>query len=181
MIARVTLATAILLGVLAGQNKATEKTPQFSDYPVNSILHGVPVAPKLLTSGQRRFRSMIRQGAKKGANFAGHYAIAEWGCGTSCVQIALVDVESGDVYEGPFGPIPKVSIYLGPNAEADKTGVFYRRDSGLFVARGCPNFRRCGTQYYRWTGSEFTLFRRIPMKALPGSDNSGQSRKPVLH
>jgi hypothetical protein len=81
MICRVTLAGVMLLDVRAAQNKASEKTPQFADYPVNRIFHGVPVAPKLLTPGQRRLRTMIRQGTKKGANFAGHYAVAEWGCG----------------------------------------------------------------------------------------------------
>jgi hypothetical protein len=82
MLGRITLASAVLLGVLAGQNKATEKTPEFSDFPINTLFHGVPAAPKVSTPGQRRFRTMIRQGAKKGANFAGHYAVAEWGCGT---------------------------------------------------------------------------------------------------
>jgi hypothetical protein len=167
MICRITLASAMLLGVLPSQNKAPAKMPQFSDYPVNSIFHGVPAAPKLLTPGQRMFRTMIRQGAKKGANFAGHYAIAEWGCGASCVQIAVVDLQSGNVYDGPFGILPKGYISYIENLQNDNSGgIFYRRDSELFIARGCPNEKQCAAYYCRWTGSGFTLIHQIPLKAL---------------
>lgn len=110
---------------------------------------------------------MIREGAKKGANFAGRYAIAEWGCGASCVQIAVVDLQSGNVYDGPFGILPKGYISYIENLQSDNNGgIFYRRDSELFIARGCPNEKQCAAYYYRWTGSGFTLIREVPMKAL---------------
>jgi hypothetical protein len=171
MIVRIMLAAVMLWGVLYGQNKAPEKLPEFKDYPVTGIFHGAPAAPKLLTPGQRRFRTMIRQWARKGANFAGHYTIAEWGCGTACVQIAVVDIQTGDVYEGPFGNLPQGYIGYGINFE-EETNIFYRRDSALFIARGCPNHKQCAAYYYRWTGSEFKLFHRIPMHPLLGSEHS---------
>jgi hypothetical protein len=135
---------------------------------VSSIFTGVLVDPKFATPGQRRFRTVIRDWARKGPNFAGHYAIAEWGCGTGCVQMAVVDLQSGDVYDGPFGVLPRVSLCLGANTDEDNTGTFYRRDSSLFIVRGCPNFANCGTFYYDWTGTQFKLLRKDRMKEVFG-------------
>lgn len=106
------------------------------------------------------FRTAIREGAKKGANFAGHYAIAAWGCGSGCASMAVVDLESGAVYEGPFGVLPDARIAFPPSPEA---GLSYLVNSRLFVARGCPNEdeKACGTYYYEWTGSGFKLLRRV--------------------
>jgi hypothetical protein len=88
----------------------------------------------------------------------------EWGCGTACVQIAVVDVQSGDVYEGPFGILPKGTVNLGVNVEDDKTGLFYRRDSSLFTVRGCPNDTEWGTYYYIWAGTRFKLLLKTAIK-----------------
>jgi hypothetical protein len=170
MIGRITLATVMLLGAAPGQNRSSKKAPKFADYPVSRIFQGAPAAPKLLTAG-RRFRTKIRQSVRRGANFAGHYTVAEWGCGTSCVQIPVVDTQTGDVYEGPFGTLPQGYMGYGINFE-EETDIFYRRDSALFIARGCPNDKQCAAYYYRWTGSEFTLLCRIPMHPLLGGDRS---------
>jgi hypothetical protein len=154
----------ILAGLLCAQVSGTSKESQFADYPSSAV------SPTLATPGQRRFRTVIRDWVKKGPNFAGHYTIAEWGCGSACEQIAVVDTLSGEVYEGPFGILPNGLIYLGPNVEEDKTGLFYRRNSSLFVARGCPNDQACGAYYYVWTGTQFKLLRKVPMKPLLGSE-----------
>ena len=59
---------------------------------------GKPAPPKLVSPVDRLFRTMIRQGASKGPNFAGHYTIAEWGCGSSCVSIALMDAKDDTIF-----------------------------------------------------------------------------------
>jgi hypothetical protein len=44
--------------------------------------------------------------ALKGAkvpNFAGHYLVVEWGCGTSCQCSVIVDMIDGKVYDGICG------------------------------------------------------------------------------
>jgi hypothetical protein len=91
-------------------------------------------------------------------NFAGHYAVVEWGCGTGCLQMAVVDLQSGDVYDGPF------TLLCMINANDDETSVVYHRDSSLFVVKGCPNEQYCGTYYYSWTGTQLKLLRRDPLK-----------------
>jgi len=32
----------------------------------------------------REYRTMLRKGAKKGPNFASHFTVVQWGCGTQC-------------------------------------------------------------------------------------------------
>ncbi len=36
-------------------------------------------------------------------NFGGHYVFVEWGCGSPCKSSALVDVNTGIVYDGVPG------------------------------------------------------------------------------
>jgi hypothetical protein len=159
----------------ANPEDAKQTLPRFEDFPISvtAILKGTPADPQFQTPGQRMFRTMIRLAAKKGPSFAGHYTVAEWGCGTACIQIAIVDTQSGHVYDGPFGSLPKGGLYLGSGAFDDEydTGIFYRLDSHLFVLRGCPNYKKCGSYYYKWNGTRFTLLRQVPMRPLFGSDD----------
>jgi len=150
-----------------------KNAPSFEAFPVprSEVFKGTPASPRFKTPGQRNYRTMIRLTAEKGPNFAGHFAVGEWGCGTACVQMAIVDVRSGDVYEGPFGPLPFGGhIYLGTGSEEDHVGVFYRQNSNLFIAAGCPKYRNCGTYFYEWNGSQFKLLRRVPVKPLFGGE-----------
>lgn len=43
------------------------------------------------------YRTTIRDQAKEGPNFAGHYTVATWGCGTECEGYAIVDAITGRV------------------------------------------------------------------------------------
>jgi hypothetical protein len=50
----------------------------------------------------QRFRSAINWSIEKfGMNFAGHYNLARWGCGTSCIKGAITDFKTGNVYDLP--------------------------------------------------------------------------------
>jgi hypothetical protein len=150
--------------VLLAQESSRE--PQFADYPA-AVVHGAPAAPKLATAGQRRFRTEIRDWAEKGPNFAGHYTVAEWGCGAGCAQFAVVDNQSGTVYEGPFGSLPKALVCFG-DLDVDHSGIAYRDNSSLLVLKGCPNNKACGAYYYQWTSNQWKLLRHVPMKAATG-------------
>jgi hypothetical protein len=168
MIDRISLLAAALAGVMFSQTKDIANEPQFSDYPVAVVYGTASPTPKLLSQGQRKFRTVIRDSVKKGPNFAGHFTIVEWGCGTGCEQVAVVDNKSGDAFEGPFGRLPSALVCLGANVEEDKTGIFYRPDSSLLVVRGCPNWGACGSDYYVWTGTQFKLLRHNSMKLVFG-------------
>ncbi|CAN5356268.1 hypothetical protein BH20GEM2_BH20GEM2_11830 [soil metagenome] len=118
------------------------ESPSFEDYPVEEIYRGEP-APVDLDShpDARQFRTALSRGAAEGPNFAGHYTVVTWGCGTMCQQLRIVDARTGRVYEGPISML----------------GVEYRLDSRLLVINPpqavrenpCPT---CETTYYVWNG-----------------------------
>ncbi len=49
------------------------------------------------------YRTRIREGMATGADFAGHYAVIEVGCGADCRFAFIGDVSTGKVYDFPYG------------------------------------------------------------------------------
>lgn len=49
------------------------------------------------------FKTTITNSYKEGANFAGHYNLSLWGCGTDCFGMSITDVETGNIIE--YSPI----------------------------------------------------------------------------
>ena len=80
------------------------RTPRFKDYPVTTIYKGKP-APVDLSSDPkaRRFRDALRYGAKEGPNFAGHFTVVQWGCGSPCQNFAIINAKTGKVYMSDIG------------------------------------------------------------------------------
>src|ERR1022692_4187763 len=77
--------------------------PRFEDYSSLKAWHG-PAAPiKLVTRSERMFRTRLTEAAKEPPNFAGHYRITYWGCGSVCGAGALIDLETGNVCPPPLG------------------------------------------------------------------------------
>jgi hypothetical protein len=170
MIRWISVVCALFVQASFPQAPSKSNEPKFTDYTVPVATEVSYVSPKLTTPGQRRFRTVIRRSVGKGPNFAGHYTIAEWGCGTGCVQFVVVDNESGAVHDAPFGNLPKAYFCLGANPDRDETGIFYRPDSSLLVLRGCPNDKDCRAIYYLWTGSQFKVLFRSPMRPVFGCE-----------
>jgi hypothetical protein len=103
------LPVALALALVAWPQAADGRFPRFLDYPASDIFSGKPVPPKLVRPADRLFRSQIRDGAAKGPNFAGHYSIVKWGCGSQCVSFAVVDAKNGEVYAARFGSLDMAS------------------------------------------------------------------------
>ena len=128
--------------------------PRFADYPVVTIYSGPAHAVDLASDPRaRRFRTRLREGATSPPNFAGHYKLIQWGCGTSCQETAIVDLVSGRVFF----------------AAGSLVGVDHRADSALLVvnpASAIPRTEDGSAQppgyhirsyYYRWEEKEKTL------------------------
>ncbi len=154
--------------------------PKFEDYPAGPVFGGAPAAPKFRTSGQRMFRTAIREAEEKGPNFAGGYTIAEWGCGTGCVSFVVVNTKSGLVYDAPFGKLPRSTVYLGPPPDLASMGILYRLNSKLLVVVGCPNWKDCARYFYEWTGSGFKLLQRSSIPSTPPVSGKGKEKRAVL-
>jgi hypothetical protein len=118
----------------------------FDRYPAGRIYKARPAAPKLITANQREFRTVIRIGAAKGPNFAGHYTIVEWGCGSNCVVYAVVDALTGKVFDSKLPPVNNVY----------PCGLSYKLESTLFVVESSQQIEStCIPAYYAWNGSRF--------------------------
>jgi hypothetical protein len=71
------------------------------------------------------FKAAIDEAVAAGPNFAGKYAVAQWGCGTQCQGHAIVNVESGKI------------IAVGPQTQA---GVGIHESSPILVTNPSENF-----------------------------------------
>jgi hypothetical protein len=98
---------------------------KFSNYPVR-IYSGKLAKPDFKTNKDAYgFRTMIRnQCQESGVNFAGHYTLVEWGCGSDCQDIAIVDRINGEIYYSNRKQLLNDLSY----------GVKFRPDSRMMVA-----------------------------------------------
>lgn len=159
-----------LLAVSLPQTKKTKY--RFEDFPVHKIYRGKPASP--VFPKHFGYPTKVREAASKGPNFAGHYTIVIWGCGSDCESFAVVDAISGQLYY----PLPFGALDVSPLGEADGGaygGIGYRLDSSLFIADGCPEnttqkgtiYEKCSITYYNWKDHQFHLLRRIEEPPAP--------------
>jgi hypothetical protein len=154
---------SLLFGVLLllqGWQMPAALASRFNQFPADEVFHGMPASPVLARPEERRFRTMIRLGAKEGPNFAGHYTVAEWGCGTECFQAVIVDAKTGKIYKPPT--VDKNSGY-----SFESTWLHYRLDSRLLVACvNCRTFadRGCEQRYFVWERDHFAEISREPRR-----------------
>jgi len=98
----------------------TEVLPRFENHRVTKTFSGKRAPVNLRDHPQAQlFRTRLKLSAEKGSNFAGHYTVGTWGCGSDCRMVAVIDAINGHVYFAPF----QVS-----------TGASFRIDSNLFIA-----------------------------------------------
>jgi hypothetical protein len=146
-----------LAAVLATGDAAwAQGVPDFADYPGAAAFNGRNAAPILATSDARRFRTMIREGARGKPNFDGHYVVATWGCGTDCEMGAIIDAISGKVIALP------VVAGSPEEAGAQSTHFDYRLDSRLLVMTGMIKEEPpMGSHYFEFDGAKLTPIKSI--------------------
>ncbi len=137
--------------------------PKFGDFQVSEVFSGQSHAPILSTPAQRNFRSQIRGQSSPPPDFARAFRIAQWGCGSSCVSIVVINLKTGMVYDGPFEILGYSTAKL--RFEGGGDALEYRASSSLLVVRGCPEDKSCGTYYYDWKGDHFERLRFTPAQA----------------
>ena len=162
------MVVALAIALVASSQQVSDSFPRFQNYPVSEILSGKPALPKLVRPGDRVFRTRIHDGAAKGPNFAGHYTIVEWGCGSSCVSIVVVDAVTGEVFSAPFRILGygRVLKYADVSAPIDQP-LEYRLKSRLLIVRGCPEDQNCASYFYEWERPSFKLIRKAVAVPIP--------------
>jgi hypothetical protein len=144
--------------MLAQKPSRPESTPGFDDYAVAEVFPGIPAAPILTTPEHRNYRTRIKNGVSagtgnrsascknpiktKGPNFAGHYFVIRWGCGSQCVMMATVDAKTGVIYDPPLSGAGS-ELFL-PLDNLSEMEVDIRPDSSLLVLRNACRTSRSG-------------------------------------
>jgi len=150
------------LSLLSAALTVAQSVPKFEQFSTGAKFVGIPATPVLTTPRSRLFRTAIRDGAKKGPNFAGHFTVVTWGCGSECAGAELVDAQTGGVFDFPFDylgwALPGERYPDGSNwIDLNFRWLDFRSDSRLMIVRGCPHDKDCGVYYYEWTGTQFHL------------------------
>jgi hypothetical protein len=75
----------------------------FDDFRVNAIDHSKHAELDLRSN---KFAYLFRTRLKEGysadtANFAGHYTLVYWGCGSGCKLAMIIDRKTGKIYDAP--------------------------------------------------------------------------------
>ncbi len=158
--ARQTTFLFILFCCYSNLSVAQDKTPQFKDYPVKTIYRGKN-AQILPSKDTRTFKTRLREALKENPNFAGHYIVTTWGCGTGCQVGAIIDARTGKVHWLPFA--------IGQNYEVDEDfrPVEFRLDSKLIIL---SSFRvdmdeDAGARYYKFENGRFAFLKFIKRTA----------------
>ena len=146
-------------------NLASVKQPlKLEDFAVPVSSTSKVAQPRIDSSEARRYRTVIRQGAADGPNFAGHFAVVAWGCGSSCSERAIVDTRSGRVYFDHRLRDLDTTQADSINDKDDQFPAYFNLSSRLLVIGGAPNEdeSRDGVAFYEWTGSQLKLLRFVP-------------------
>ena len=139
--------------------------PRFEDYPAAAEWDGIRAPLKLSTPAARLFRTRLLQASREKPNFASHYRVAIWGCGSNCISGAIVDLASGEVLPPPTAIKGSDAVlnFSFCQSAFDGSGVEFRPDSRLMVVRCGLNVdprserNRPAAYYYVW---DDTVFRR---------------------
>jgi hypothetical protein len=127
-------------------SQAEKPRPKFSDYQVKNIYRGQP-ARAIITKEFREMRTVIRNGAGSDVEFAGHYTVPRWGCGTDCNGFVIVDSISGNVYRG-FGVAGLPFKWLEKHGGEEMERMEFHPNSRLLKVNACPNEANCGLYDY---------------------------------
>ena len=143
------------------------KQPSFAGYPA-TVEKGHAKAINFKNNpGARSMRTRLSEALAGGVNFAGHYIVAGWGCGTGCISGAVIDARTGNVL-WPL-PLNALGVWYDGQNYADEP-VAYRKNSRLLIISGSPGVRDNekeklnGKYYYEWTGKDLKLIKFVPFK-----------------
>ena len=141
------LVVSSLLCAASGMAHA-QRLPTFKDCPA-TVQAGHAPQRLVPDARSRAYGSAIAEAAAGNpVNFAGHYVLAEWGCGAGCVMAAIVDTKTGRVTSLPF----TVSDWPLDVTEP----LTYHADSCMLVVQGSRNeSKEHGTYYYTFDGKTF--------------------------
>ena len=136
-----------------------QRLPKFSSYPAKVEKAQAKSIDFQRSPGAGTFRTRLKAALAEGTDFAGHYKIAGWGCGTGCISGAVIDVRNGRVYF----PEELYAFSVGSfSGDYESEPLKYRKNSRLLVLSGIPGSgddnapqQPWGDYYYEWKNNRF--------------------------
>jgi hypothetical protein len=165
---KMVLLTALIVA-LSSIGFAQSNTPTFKQYAAK-VEKRKNVRVNLKShKNANMFRTNLRNAAKEGINFAGHYILTTWGCGTNCSHSAIIDARNGRV----FFPNQLEGAGFGFCELPDDTEpLVFKPDSRLLVLSGFKGGDlslengRCGIYYLEWTGARLRQVKFVEKKRI---------------
>ncbi|WP_139922432.1 hypothetical protein [Hymenobacter sp. DG01] len=139
------IAPPVLVCFIGLSAAGQQQQPAFQDFSVAKVYKGPHALPRISSgSAAWQFRTRIREAAKHPPNFAGHYVLAAWGCGSECLRYAVIDVVSGQVY---FNNETNMS-WWGATLPDHFVPLDFRSSSRLLVLTGALGGEGRNTTHY---------------------------------
>ena len=143
------------------------KTPTFAKYSVKFETATAKDINFKSHKDAKMCSTNLRKSLKEGVNFAGRFIVSSWGCGTSCLQSAIIDAKTGNV----FFPIELRGSSFGEGevSQGDDS-IIFKKNSRLFILNGYTgrdneqDKRKYGVWYFEWTGKAFKLIKYVKKK-----------------
>jgi hypothetical protein len=151
-----------------------QKSLSFRDYAVPLAFHGKPVPALRNTLNSRTYRTKIREAVAAGPNFADHYTLAIWGCGSSCAMFSIVDANDGRVYDFPFGVSWVDEALAGVN--------FHRNSKAVRIVGQLNEDGDSKDRWYVWDGKALVRkSERLPCHMETQNCDNQQAAKKTAH
>jgi hypothetical protein len=157
--------------IITAADLSDVKAPTFGEYPTKTQetfqtasfdLKSNPVAST--------YRTILREQIAEGPNYAGHYRVAFWGCGTTCAMFAVLDLKTGRVITArEFTSVSGVHLAADdflPGTTSDGWGFRYKKNSSLLVVLGAPkeDESRAGAYYFALKAERLHLVHTTRVK-----------------
>jgi len=143
------------MAALAAAENEPDFEYKFEEFFVKEVFKGTPAKPKIKSRGDRLFRTQLLKSASTGPNFASHYTVASWGCGSDgCTSFSIIDAKTGEILDG-------VGTTVSRSCKQDwqEKILIFKPDSRLFIINGNLNDENLGVFYYELKNKKLKLIK----------------------
>jgi hypothetical protein len=143
--------------------QAQRSVPRFNQYPTKVEKARAKAINFKRNPDARSFRTRLSEAMRNGVNFAGHYIVTGWGCGTGCTNGAIIEARTGDV----IWPDQFFNIDARYGDGYSDEQLEFKKNSRLLIIHGRPGSRKetpgqkAGDYYYEWKNNRFRLLKFV--------------------
>ena len=156
------LAMLVLVLAVAASGQGV---PKFNQYKATVEKPRITKIDFKKNADARTYRTRLTEALRGGVNFAGHYVIAGWGCGTGCTNAAIIDTWTGKIY----WPEEFYNVDASYGNGYSDVQLDFRKASRMLIIHGRPGTAKesgptgpAGDHYFEWRADRFRKLRVVP-------------------